>query len=493
MTEARPPQTLLELLLPDGRADRSAVLGSACPPRLRPPSTSGDGEAPLDLILLAPDDAESRRPGWLAQAAATCAARLSDDGLAYVLVSPRRRRRISSLLRDEGLRTELAIVHLPDWDESRHLVSLEAAAARSAFSSIVPLRPWKRRLAAVVLGLRGAGLIAAVHGPVALAARRPGARAPLSWLGSFAGAEARGRGAVLSCSWRPSGPRVVAYLAAAGAGPPVVAKVALDGEAGRGPASEGARLRRLGPAARRAGAAVPEPLADTELRGSALLVETRLEGRVLAPLLADRPQDLKVVIRDMHAWLLRWQRSAAVPAALTRARLEREVLAPAEELGPRLRGGPSYLAALAVRCAAAEGTMAPLTPSHNDLTMWNVLVGPGRALGVVDWESAEEATLPFRDFPYAVVDAVSAVTRYRNRPAAARACFELGGEHAASVLAMSEALARAVGAPPEAVELSLHACWLGHALNESRTRRAGDPAPFAEIAQWLADREATAS
>jgi len=88
---------------------------------------------------------------------------------------------------------------------------------------------------------------------------------------------------------------------------------------------------------------------------------------------------------------------------------------------------------------------------------------------------------------------VSAVTRYRNRPAAARACFELGGEHAASVLAMSEALARAVGAPPEAVELSLHACWLGHALNESRTRRAGDPAPFAEIAQWLADREATAS
>lgn len=95
----------------------------------------------------------------------------------------------------------------------------------------------------------------------------------------------------------------------------------------------------------------------------------------------------------------------ATPTPLGREVLEREVLLSAEQLASQLDGGGEYAAALARRCAAVEGTTAPLTASHNDLTMWNVLIDDDGRLAIVDWEVAEEDTLPLKDLPYAIVDA----------------------------------------------------------------------------------------
>jgi hypothetical protein len=272
-----------------------------------------------------------------------------------------------------------------------------------------------------------------------------------------------------------------------GASPPIVAKLALGSRAA--PAAEESRLVRLGPTAGRAGAAVPQPLTPTRLNGAPVLLETRLGGRILAPLLGRRPAQLWRRLTRVCDWLDEWQRLTATPTPVTPHQLEREVLAPARELAPHLDRGEAYVAALEARCAAAADGPAPLVASHNDLTMWNVLVDGRRQLGIVDWEVAEEATLPLKDFFYAVVDAVAATDRYADRPGAARACFDPDGEHADRVAELQASLARSIAAAPEIVELAFDACWLGHARNELGRSGGSDPTPFREIAQWLVRRE----
>ena len=474
--------SLLELLLPGGRAAQIQVIGSACPAALAAPAgTRGAGEPP-DLLVIAPSDAESREPGWLTTA---CGGSLSEEGVAYLLVPRAHRRRARGLLRVRGLEVEQAILHLPDVAESRQLVPLERAPARHAFRSVVPLVPWKRAVAELLLALGGGGLIASAASSVALVARRPGARPLLEWLPLSAAAGAR-RSAVISTSAKPGGAGVVLQPFAAGAGP-LVAKLSL--RPAFDPSDEHRRLMRLAPDAARAGAAVPRPMGELRLHGNAVLLESRVEGEIVAPLLSRRPARLGLMLGRVCSWLESWQRLTASRVRLTREQLEGEVVAPARELAPRLDGADAYLNALAERCSAAEGTVVPLTASHNDLTMWNVLTD-GARLGVVDWEVAEEGTLPLKDFYYAAADAVAATRRYADRPAAVRECFGNHGGHEHTIAPLQASLARAGGVSAELADLSFHACWLGHAVNEARSAGPADPTPFREVVQWLVRREA---
>jgi hypothetical protein len=392
-------------------------------------------------------------------------------------------------LRERSLGVESSILHLPNAAESRHLVPLESAPARHAFARIVPLVPWKRAAVGALLALRGAPLIASRREDVAFVARRAGERPMFDWLPLPGVAPGERRSVVISSSWRPGGASVVLHPFAAGASPPIVAKLSLDPDAD--PSSEGSRLGRLGPAARRAGAAVPAPLPGVRLHGAAVLLETRVEGEILAELLIRRPARLGRALTRVCGWLEAWQRLTATTSPLTPGRLESEVLAHAQAIAPRISGGGDYLAALDARCSAAQGTDAPLAASHNDLTMWNVLLDRRGRLAIVDWEVAEDATLPLKDFFYAVVDAVAAARGYDDRLGAVKECFGHGGVHTASVSTLQASLATAIGASPQAVELSFHACWLGHAANELAAAGPSDPTPFRDIVQWLAQREAT--
>lgn len=488
LLDAAPPvasrPALLELALPRGRADRALVLGSGCPPRLLPPAGGADSE-PADLIVMAPTAAEAARPGWLERAADTCAAGLSPHGMVHLLVDRRSRWRARRLLRRRGLVVESEVVHLPDAAQSRHLVPLEAAPAHYAFASVVPLLPWKRAVATAVLRLGAGGLIAAAAAEVGLVARRPGAEPLFRWLPLPGVPDGRRRSVVVTASWRPGGPSVVLHPFAAGAAPPVVAKLSLDRGADAG--AEATRLARLLPAAARAGAAVPAPLETAKLDGTTILIETRLAGQIAAPLLAQRPARLDRTLRSVCEWLEAWQRLTLTPSRLDASLLEREVLAPARALAPALDGGEAYLAALGELCSRLEGSSVRLAAAHNDLTMWNVLLDRRGRLGVVDWEAAEESALPLTDLFYAVTDAVAATRRYADRPGAVRECFAPSGRHAGSAGRLREAGAAAAGASPELVELSFHACWLGHAENERRTAGPLDPTPFRDIVQWLVD------
>jgi len=485
MTE-RGPSSPLELLLPEGVARGVLVLGSACPPRLRPATTDlhrDEAAEATDLVVIAPGAGELREPRWLESAVERGADVLSRDGLVYVLVPPRSRRRARALLRKRGLDPEWPFLHLPDSGENRHLVPLEPEAARHAFAGVVPLVPWKRVAVGALLRAGGARALALAADDVAFVARRPRAAPPFAWLTQFDKAPEGRRAVVITASWRPNGPHVVLEPFPHGPAGPCVAKLALDGE----PTGEQARLAQLGETAGRAGARVPEPLAGGDVHGAPVMLESRLSGRLAAPLLARRKARLTPIASAVATWLASWHRLTTTPCQLDRDRLERELLGPAEAIAPALDGGAAYLDRLAKLCLAAEGTTVALVATHNDLTMWNVLVDGDGHLGIVDWESAEPAALPLKDFFYATVDAVAATNRYRDRPGAVRDCFEPHGAHAA-LGDLQASVAAAAGAGPEVVALAFHATWLGHAASEARSAAASDERPFLEIAQGLVRR-----
>jgi hypothetical protein len=104
----------LQLLLPDGVARCSLVVGSNCPATLLPSPLTPVGEH-VDLVVLAPSLRECRDQGWLEQAACLIADRLAPEGTAYVLATPRWRFRIARLLDEKGLATDVAIAHVPNW------------------------------------------------------------------------------------------------------------------------------------------------------------------------------------------------------------------------------------------------------------------------------------------------------------------------------------------------------------------------------------------
>jgi hypothetical protein len=185
-------------------------------------------------------------------------------------------------------------------------------------------------------------------------------------------------------------------------------------------------------------------------------------------------------------WLERWNRSTATIRPLAHGLLERELMAPAVLLAPLLEQGEDYRNWLAMRCALIVGAQVPLVATHNDLTMWNVLLDTQGNLGVVDWEAGREEVLPLVDFFYAATDIVAGAQGYRNRLAAFEACFAPEGIYAPAVTRLLKRLKEIIQIPTKVIDLCFHACWLHHAVNEHYTSERADPRPFLQIVQWLA-------
>jgi hypothetical protein len=320
----------------------------------------------------------------------------------------------------------------------------------------------------------------------------PAERGAVRWALGAVPASARGRLAALAPGWvlaraapatiaRPPRSRpLAAWLRERAAGTSVVAgpgaAFLLDGErlrlaakVGAGPPArreltEARALTELGPAARAAGADVPEVVEEGELRGRPLLVTTGVEGRPASVLLAERPDRRDALVARIADWLLRWNLATATEATLSRELLEREVLDPARALG-------LLVPELERLARTAEGRSVKLVAAHNDLTTANVLVARDDRLGVVDWDTAAPRALPLADLFYAVADAEAATHGFADRAAATSVEHERRFKHA---LGLDDAVA----------DLCFHACWLRHAANESL--RDQETRPFLEIARTVA-------
>jgi hypothetical protein len=469
-----PTPSLLELLHPDGTAGSVTVMGDACPDALRP--AGAPGAPPWGVILVAPSPRQGRSAPWIEQTAGAAARGLAADGLVYLLAGALARWRLARALRRAGLTTASGMLHLQRAPGLLLLVGMDREAFGATLDRLVSSRA-RRQALRLASGPVGLELLRRAHPSAALLVRRPGSRPVGEWLAAAGGLQSRWRMADLRLRRTAARDRVSIHLVGE-RGPGVFAKLSLRGEDESARIEAEARnIRELGPAAQAAGVVIPSGEVIS-LSGSPVLVQRVLGGRPAAGLLGDEPNAFEPLMLRLTEWLEHWGHQACVRRPASGAFLQTLVLDPARRLSASLEGGHSYADWLESRCRELQGAVLPLIPAHNDLTMSNVLVGPDRSLGVVDWEAATPEALPLLDFYYAALDATAARSRYRNRAVAYSRCFVDANPTAEIVRRLGDRLQAALGVSDQLATLAFHACWLQHAENERRKRAPGEPTPF---------------
>ena len=476
------PGSPLELLLPLGRSEHALVLGSSCPAVLAPPGRAEDADEQVSLVVIAPSRLEAGDPAWLGGAATRAGTSLAPQGVVYVLAPPRARRRLRRALREHGLARVEAFLHVPDVRRSRFLVPLRRRTFRHAFAQLVPLRPRNRPLATLAAALPTARVLELLAAPVGFAAQRATDSGLFGWLGD-AGAPPT---AIVALGAEEGGRTTLHVFPPSARSPSFVAK--LGGGPERCSALAAASVHAA--TAGSAGIVVPRPLPPIVSHSLPVWRETAISGINAALLLQRRPRRLPEVVHALVSWLDEWQRRTASESDVHPELLDEWVREPLARLRSSIGDGGAYESRLEALCLRAAGRM-PLVTMHGDLTMANVLVqgGPpdGRtAIAVVDWETSRPRALPLLDLFYMLADAVAAVGSYEDRPAAARQCFSTSGGSAASTSSARLRLARTLGLDDDVTALCFHACWLHHAANEARVRQPGEPRPFLEIVDWIA-------
>src|SRR5262245_30397176 len=208
--------SLLELLHPDGRAERALLLGGGVPPSLVP-ARHAESAGPRDLIVIAPSRSELTNANWLAQAVQVVADRLADDGVGYFLLPRRSRGRAIRLLARHGLVPEVWFAHFPDFSTTRHMVPVLPMQATYALSSLIPVRHSRRRLALALLARgRGTRLLTHTLPAAGIVARRPGARPLSEWLFTIDESPGRGAAPIITSGRGGDAPRFVLHSFATG-------------------------------------------------------------------------------------------------------------------------------------------------------------------------------------------------------------------------------------------------------------------------------------
>ncbi len=377
---------------------------------------------------------------------------------------------------------EPPVAHLAAGGAERWLVPLRGGEVRLLLRSVLPLPAAARRLAAAAARVPGWSRVAAEAWPVVgFVARRPGGRAPWSWLGGMGAGVAAPDAVVAVRGWRGADDSVLLHLLAADGTHAAVAKVARAGAA----ADEAEILARLGGAAEAAGAGVPRVLGSGSVSGRRVTVLGVVPGRPAAEEVGSSAARARRVLLRVAGWLEAWNRATTRTAPLGADELEREVLAPLRLLAPLLADGGAYAARVRSLCARVEGRPLPRVAAHGDLTLHNLLLD-GASLGVVDWEGARDDGWPLTDLEYAAADAAAAAAGYRDRARAWAECFRPGGAFAAELAGRRARLADALGIPPPFAELCRHACWLRHAADEHRAAGEASERPFLAVLRAVA-------
>jgi hypothetical protein len=438
------------------------ALGGAAP--------APDGQqpvGPVDVAVVAPDRGELRGH-WLEDTIRRAGARLDGDAIMWVIVPRRWRWSAERILRSSGLVLLEAVLTVPPWPGSAHLIPLSPAALGDAGPRHLGLSPdlasWLRTLAGWQAVRRL--LSWAAPGCALLAARAP-APDPLRWLAELDGVGA-GTATVAMGPRRDARVAVVMRLPPGGRHPDLVVKTALDAAAQCRVERERAAIAALGPEARQAGAAVPSLVSTA---APWLLAAGALPGSPASTLLSRNPQRLSEIAGGVSRWLRSWNAATASAGVASGGLLERALIAPAERLAAGDPGMGPYLEALRALAGRLEDKRLVLTAAHNDLTMSNVLVS-GDRLGIVDWEGGVAAALPLTDLWYALTDSV--VMAHRVSPAEGLEALIREREPVPAPLARAPAEhAGALALTPDQALLGFHACWLHHAANE-QDRQSSD-------------------
>ncbi|MDX6424264.1 MAG: hypothetical protein QOI67_1735 [Gaiellaceae bacterium] len=444
---------------------------------------SGAKDRELDLAVVI-ERAKTSAGRWAAEAARIRDS-LAADGVAFVRpAAAGSRRRIGTALRAAGL-VVTPLAYLPSFDAQSHVLRQDGVALRFALAELASLG---HRRAAATRALAAVSTRAAwslVPHDVALVARRPGARPLFAWLFDAASVRAD-HGSVVVSSDRRLDDATLILRVLEGDRPVAVAKAGVDGASGRRIRADHEHAELLRKDASSAGAVVPHTLAFEDRARTVTLCRSALPGVVAARILGAAPARLPELTEHLAQWLRSWAATTAEQRPLEPI-LRRDLLQPARELSPLLANGDEYVAGLEALCSRVDGL--PSVATHNDLTMWNVVVPDEHdALGIVDWEAARVDGLPLVDLYYSFVDASAATNRYDDRVASWRACFEPSGSHVGTARRLEESIRRDLRLSNDAAAACFHACWVHHAANERR-QLAGSRGPFLAIVDHLSRRD----
>jgi hypothetical protein len=462
----------LDLWHPSGVVARRLGLGAAAPS-----GESQDGSGPVDIAVVAPGASELDH-AWLERSIALAAERLAADGLLWTIVPGRRRRSAERAIDRSGLAVLDAILTVPPWPGTAHLIPIAPGTLLDAGVRHLGLRPGLSRSAAA-LADTGAGkalLRRAAPSCALVAGHRPPPE-PLRWLG-----ELDGRGvatATVTVGVRADAPVAVALrFPPESRAPDLAVKTAFDGPGRERLQRERQALQALGPVAAGAGAAVPvlQPTAAD------VLATRVVGGRPAEAVLAREPERLERLATSVANWLLRWGRATSSTGAATPALLDDVLVGPADRATAAGLATPQYAQALRALAERLEGGPLVLTAVHNDLTMANVL-DAGEAIGIVDWEEAAPAGLPLRDLWYSLADALARARRL-TRADAVEGLVRRTSVAPAALAGAPGVHAAALSLSRDQAKLGFHACWLGHACNE--LRRGRSDGPYAAVVRRVA-------
>jgi hypothetical protein len=457
------PVVELDLLHPTGRAAARLAIGGAARA-----IDHGEGERPVDLVVVAPRPDEVSR-AWLLAALATAADRMAHDAVAVVIAPRRWRRTAERAIAAAGLVPADAVVTAPVWPDTKHFLPIAAAPLADGGPRYLGLGPFRARLAGTAARLEvGRRLMRRRAVGCALVARRRTGSEPFAWLAALDGA-ASARATVSGPTRADAPTAVVLRYPVSGSVPDLAIKVALDDAGRRGLARERTALTELAPAAARAGVEIPTVNRDGP---PWLLSTTVVRGAPASSVLARRSSQLERVARALVAWLTEWNRATASPAVASADLLDRLLLDAADRVTASDTSLADYRRLVGDLALRVRGQPIVLVTAHHDLTMANVLDG-GRTIGILDWEAADSAALPTTDLWYALADGAALACRISH--AEAVEALVLGDARLPSWFSRAPAeLASALSMPPDEGILAFHACWLHHAANEvARGERDG--------------------
>jgi hypothetical protein len=415
---------------------------------------------PAPLVLLDVGGAKRIAAKELIRMLDTALDELEPGGLLAVVAPRLRRSRVAAQLRVRGL--EVTAVAIRGSQAGEQLASVDWRAVSFALSLSAGRNRRHRFVASIPRVARSR--LRFLLPRVALLGYAPDAP-PAQWLYR------------MEPSAEPSGPVVAtlsperdrAYLfrfSATDHAPTGVAKVGLTKEGAEVLTREAASLRTFASGAREAGAEVADLIDFTRIGARPVILESFVDGRHLARVLASEPMRADELLEQLSHWLARWGALTASMRLASPAFVAAALLDPAEALAADLPN--DFFEIIRVEAARLNGTVVLNTAAHNDLTMWNVLVGKRGRVAVLDWEEATDATLPLTDLFYALADGVAAATGYSDRLGAFRACFRKDGAFALRAQYFLGINLEALELGDDAIASAFISCWLRHAHNDSR-------------------------
>ena len=211
---------------------------------------------------------------------------------------------------------------------------------------------------------------------------------------------------------------------------------------------------------------IPRVLAYEDYGGHRLLIETAVEGQPLRPdYVRQHPAE---GIGPVTEWLIDFHRASARPASEISDWFERLVALPLAQLAgvfPENAPEQPWIEAMREAVAPLREARFPLVFEHGDFSSPNILLGPERAVGVVDWELAEAAGLPGSDIFFFLNFAAFSRSRARSNDQYLAAFREAFFGSSAWARPYVQDYCRGVGLEPRLLRALFLLCWGRYVAN----------------------------